>query len=109
MYQDPVIFSGTIRSNLDPFGQHGRTGKGELADEAIWEALRRAGIETFVKDLEVRQSCASGSGAGKQERLVSSLQPSLCGCVCALTDRDAHSPRKPQMNATGTMTCCSAS
>ena len=32
--QDPVIFSGTVRSNLDPFGDAG-------SDEAIWEALAR--------------------------------------------------------------------
>ena len=31
--QDPVLFSGTIRSNLDPFGQH--------ADGALKEALNR--------------------------------------------------------------------
>lgn len=30
--QDPVIFSGTVRSNLDPFGNAG-------SDDAIWEAL----------------------------------------------------------------------
>ncbi|RKP07534.1 P-loop containing nucleoside triphosphate hydrolase protein [Thamnocephalis sphaerospora] len=31
--QDPVLFSGTLRSNLDPLGMHN--------DEAIWNALRR--------------------------------------------------------------------
>eukprot|EP00878_Enallax_costatus_P030323 GHUV01033007.1.p1 GENE.GHUV01033007.1~~GHUV01033007.1.p1 ORF type:complete len:296 (+),score=17.98 GHUV01033007.1:573-1460(+) len=42
--QDPVIFSGTVRSNLDPFGQAG-------SDAAIWEALRQAGIHDLVKSL----------------------------------------------------------
>jgi len=32
--QDPVLFQGTIRSNLDPFGQHD--------DAHLWESLRRA-------------------------------------------------------------------
>ncbi|KAJ2883778.1 Transporter of the ATP-binding cassette (ABC), partial [Coemansia aciculifera] len=32
--QDPVLFSGTIRSNLDPFSEHG--------DDELWLALRRA-------------------------------------------------------------------
>jgi ABC-type multidrug transport system fused ATPase/permease subunit len=32
--QDPVLFQGTIRSNLDPFGQHD--------DSHLWESLRRA-------------------------------------------------------------------
>jgi ATP-binding cassette, subfamily C (CFTR/MRP), member 1 len=32
--QDPVLFQGTIRSNLDPFNQHD--------DGHLWESLRRA-------------------------------------------------------------------
>ena len=31
--QDPILFSGTLRSNLDPFG--------EKADEEIWNALEQ--------------------------------------------------------------------
>jgi len=34
--QDPLIFSGTIRSNLDPFNQHD--------DARLWDAMRRAHI-----------------------------------------------------------------
>ncbi|CAI2164969.1 18561_t:CDS:10 [Funneliformis geosporum] len=32
--QDPVLFSGTLRSNLDPFGEHN--------DVDLWNAIRRA-------------------------------------------------------------------
>ena len=32
--QDPVLFSGTLRSNLDPFGEH--------TDADLWTALKRA-------------------------------------------------------------------
>ncbi|GME85382.1 unnamed protein product [Ambrosiozyma monospora] len=32
--QDPVLFSGTIRDNLDPFNEH--------SDDGLWDALRRA-------------------------------------------------------------------
>lgn len=32
--QDPILFNGTIRSNLDPFNRH--------ADDAVWNALRRS-------------------------------------------------------------------
>eukprot|EP00882_Tetradesmus_deserticola_P007957 GHRQ01008381.1.p1 GENE.GHRQ01008381.1~~GHRQ01008381.1.p1 ORF type:complete len:316 (+),score=129.63 GHRQ01008381.1:808-1755(+) len=42
--QDPVIFSGSVRSNLDPFDQAG-------GDAAIWQALRQAGIDSLVKSL----------------------------------------------------------
>lgn len=34
--QDPVLFEGTIRKNLDPFGVK--------SDDELWETLRRAGI-----------------------------------------------------------------
>ncbi|PNY29412.1 Oligomycin resistance ATP-dependent permease YOR1 [Tolypocladium capitatum] len=34
--QDPTLFHGTVRSNLDPFGEH--------ADLALWSALRQAGL-----------------------------------------------------------------
>ncbi|GBF89551.1 canalicular multispecific organic anion transporter [Raphidocelis subcapitata] len=42
--QDPVIFSGSVRSNLDPFGE-------APGDGAIWEALRRAGVDDAVRAL----------------------------------------------------------
>lgn len=41
--QDPVLFSGSLRTNLDPAG---RCGDGEL-----WEALRSVQLEGFVKGL----------------------------------------------------------
>ncbi|KAJ9526631.1 hypothetical protein QJQ45_017605 [Haematococcus lacustris] len=43
--QDPVIFSGTLRSNLDPFGA-------ASGDAAIWEAVRRASLTDFVRGLD---------------------------------------------------------
>ena len=42
--QDPVIFSGTVRSNLDPFGAY--------SDAQIWDALERAHLKHFVSRLE---------------------------------------------------------
>ena len=40
--QEPVVFSGTVRSNLDPFGEYGN-------DAALWEALRNVGLEEQAK------------------------------------------------------------
>ncbi|KAK2076831.1 hypothetical protein QBZ16_005057 [Prototheca wickerhamii] len=42
--QDPVIFSGTIRSNLNPFASGRR-------DEELWEALDQAGLGDAVRAL----------------------------------------------------------
>jgi ABC-type multidrug transport system fused ATPase/permease subunit len=44
--QDPVVVSGTVRSNLDP--------ERSCSDEAIATALRQAGLESWVAGLEVR-------------------------------------------------------
>ncbi|RLO05681.1 hypothetical protein DYB28_010329, partial [Aphanomyces astaci] len=42
--QDPVLFSGTIRSNLDPFDRY--------ADDAIWTAIKRANLHQAVTALD---------------------------------------------------------
>ena len=38
--QEPVLFSGTLRMNLDPFEQH--------SDEQLWAALEHAHLRAFV-------------------------------------------------------------
>ncbi|KAG5472021.1 hypothetical protein CUR178_02687 [Leishmania enriettii] len=39
--QDPLLFDGTVRSNVDPFGCCG--------DAAVWRALRQVGMEARVR------------------------------------------------------------
>ncbi len=49
--QDPVIFSGSIRENLDPFGS-------AAGDAALWQVLEQASVAPAVRDLQVRlQPC----------------------------------------------------
>lgn len=45
--QDPVIFSGSVRTNLDPWGDAG-------GDDVIWAALRAARLDGLVRGLGVR-------------------------------------------------------
>ncbi|XP_055352814.1 LOW QUALITY PROTEIN: multidrug resistance-associated protein 1-like [Paramacrobiotus metropolitanus] len=41
--QEPVLFSGTLRMNLDPFDKY--------TDEAVWQALQDSQLKTFVSSL----------------------------------------------------------
>ncbi|XP_077634923.1 ATP-binding cassette sub-family C member 2 isoform X2 [Crocuta crocuta] len=43
--QDPILFSGSLRMNLDPFNNH--------SDEEIWKALELAHLKSFVAGLQL--------------------------------------------------------
>jgi len=40
--QDPVLFSGTLRSNLDPFNEH--------SDDAVWQVLEECSMASTVRE-----------------------------------------------------------
>ena len=42
--QDPVLFSGSLRMNLDPFSQY--------SDGQVWAALEQAHLKSFVSGVE---------------------------------------------------------
>jgi len=42
--QNPVLFSGTIRSNMDPFSDY--------SDDQVWQALEQCGMKTTVEELD---------------------------------------------------------
>eukprot|EP00698_Gefionella_okellyi_P016221 TRINITY_DN4636_c0_g1_i10.p1 TRINITY_DN4636_c0_g1~~TRINITY_DN4636_c0_g1_i10.p1 ORF type:complete len:1314 (+),score=296.68 TRINITY_DN4636_c0_g1_i10:1165-5106(+) len=44
--QEPVLFSGTIRSNLDPFSRY--------SDHELWSALQRVRLHEFVANLALK-------------------------------------------------------
>lgn len=52
--QDPVVFSGSLRMNLDPFEKH--------TDEELWQALEHAHLKNFVQGLTqgLQYECTEG-------------------------------------------------
>lgn len=54
--QDPVLFTGTLRVNLDPFESY--------SDEQIWTALELAHLKTFVSSLPQQLNHQISEGGG---------------------------------------------
>lgn len=53
-FQDPVLFSGSLRMNLDPFDAY--------TDEDVWNALELAHLKNFVSELpdKLNHECSEG-------------------------------------------------
>nr|XP_023014084.1 probable multidrug resistance-associated protein lethal(2)03659 [Leptinotarsa decemlineata] len=58
--QDPILFTGTIRTNLDPFQ--------EFKDDLLWKALEEVNLKNLITnlDLEVTNSGSNFSSGQKQ-------------------------------------------
>jgi ATP-binding cassette, subfamily C (CFTR/MRP), member 1 len=54
--QEPVVFAGTVRTNLDPFGEH--------TDAELWQALKEANLEAQVKVAGGMDGKVVGTGSG---------------------------------------------
>jgi ATP-binding cassette subfamily C (CFTR/MRP) protein 1 len=55
--QEPVVFSGTVRSNLDPFGEKSHDGE-------LWQALRDVGLEEQARSVGGLEGKIDGTGGG---------------------------------------------
>lgn len=54
--QDPVLFSGSLRMNIDPLNQ--------FKDEQIWSAIKHAHLKSFVQSLPSGLEFECGEGGG---------------------------------------------
>ena len=70
--QDPVLFSGTLRMNLDPFETY--------SDSDLWHALESAHLKNFVSGLEKRLQHEVAEG-GENLRLDNALASSPAGSL----------------------------
>lgn len=55
LLQDPVLFSGSFRHNLDPFEQH--------TDDRLWEVLNWVQLKTAVSEMAGHTNVGNVSGA----------------------------------------------
>lgn len=60
--QDPILFSGTIRTNLDPFN--------EFSDEDLWKAISMVGLKPLVESLENKVNNTASNFSSGQKQLV---------------------------------------
>lgn len=54
--QEPVLFSGTVRTNLDPFDEH--------STATIWDALEKAQMKEAIQALSAGLDADVGDGGG---------------------------------------------
>ncbi len=63
--QDPVVFSGTLRDNLDPFESH--------TDDEIWQVLEYAHLKGVVASLNEGLLYQCGEGGESLRYVCTSL------------------------------------
>lgn len=54
--QEPVLFSGTLRANLDPFEAY--------TDDEVWDALEQASLAATVRCVRLLPRVVASLGAG---------------------------------------------
>ena len=59
--QDPTLFRGTVRSNLDPFEEH--------TDAELWDALRKSYLVDNAPPLETADGENTSTSATQQQRI----------------------------------------
>jgi ABC-type multidrug transport system fused ATPase/permease subunit len=71
--QEPVVFSGTVRTNLDPFS--------EFQDAQLWESIKKVGLEQQVQTCGGIDGKVDGTGGQAwslgQQQLVCLARASL--------------------------------
>lgn len=59
--QDPVLFFGTVRSNLDPFGT--------CDDAELWQALQNAHLSDHIAKMDGKLNAAVLEGKSSEKKI----------------------------------------
>ncbi|KAJ8920724.1 hypothetical protein NQ315_004863 [Exocentrus adspersus] len=60
--QDPVLFTGTVRSNIDPLASH--------QDSDIWSAIKKVKLVDLIKSLDMRIADSGSNFSAGQKQLL---------------------------------------